>query len=117
MSYKNDVVLVLTKDGSERFKFEMSCISNSETKKEVSKLIYSPSQYIINGICECYIWNAVNWNIEKDSISWIMDIIQVINPNDILFIRTGEEWFDFEIIGEYYNNPFNIHLDRNIITN
>ena len=44
----------------------------------------------------------------------MMGIIETITSNDVLFIRTGQEWFDFEVIGEFYNNPFDISLNITI---
>lgn len=114
MGYTNDVVLILNKDGQDKFKFEVSCISNPEIKEELLKLIYSPSKFMIKDMTECYIWNNINWNIKKESISWMMGIIETITSNDVLFIRTGQEWFDFEVIGEFYNNPFDISLNITI---
>lgn len=65
-------------------------------------------------------WKQIKWyNEVKDYkyITFINNFIKEkaeINKDDILFIRIGTEDLDLEIIGNFYNNPFEFYLNREI---
>lgn len=56
-------------------------------------------------------WNDNNSNITPFQIDELVNFLQnTLSSFDYLFIRKGDEWFDIQIHGEYYVNPFNLRL-------
>lgn len=61
-----------------------------------------------------YYWEVINWNSDDKSVKWFYQFLNN-HKKEVLFIRCGvTNWYDFEIIGEYFDNPFSLKLKTHI---
>lgn len=66
-------------------------------------------------------WGWIKWYEENNDVKCIMMILEggvldseVVNDNDFLFVRLGEEDGDIETRGDMWGNPFSFGYKREI---
>lgn len=63
---------------------------------------------------EAYLWECVKWYDDFKEVSFLEELMQELNEQDYLFIRTGEDYDDTEVQGYFWDNPFDLKLSRAI---
>lgn len=70
--------------------------------------------YMFDSDNHYYYWEVINWNSDDKSVKWFYQFLNN-HKKEVLFIRCGvTNWYDFEIIGEYFDNPFGLKLKTHI---
>ena len=64
---------------------------------------------------EVYLWNYVKWYDDFKEVSFLEELMQELNEQDYLFIRTGEDYDDTEVQGYFWDNPFDLKLSLSLI--
>lgn len=121
MGYYSNVGLALTKTGVD---FLQSRLASPEVSKELREevntlLDYAERHYMdaASGV-EVWYWDGIKWydsNIDGfQDICFIMDTLANLEGDNYRFIRIGEEYDDTEVMGEFWENPFDFELTRSM---
>lgn len=69
-------------------------------------------KYVFNSDNHCYYYKSITWKSDDKSVNWFYQFLNK-HRKEVLFIRCGDtNWYDFEIIGEYFDNPFDLKLKK-----
>lgn len=63
---------------------------------------------------EFFHWDSVKWYQMFEEIACINSVMEELDDEDFLFIRIGEDFEDIEILGRYWENPFNLDVVRTV---
>ena len=113
MGYYSDASLCIRKDAIARFSAKLA-ICNLDQLKYVGGLLES-SDHMTDPVSgdELWHWKDVKW-YDNEGISFMESLMSRLDPRDYLFLRTGEDSDDNEIRGSYWDNPFELCLERRI---
>ena len=121
MGYRSDVGLVLTKHGVSVLHKRLNKRSlSAKVKQDVKELLtYSDEHYKDNGSgAEVWRWNDIKWYDSEpyffEEIKFIADTIRELSDEDYHFIRIGEDDDDIDVRGTFWNNPFELSIQRSI---
>lgn len=120
MGYYSEVGLVLSRNGVEKLHNKLKPNNITEkTRKYVEILLQCTDEHTIdNKGDESWYWDGIKW-YEDDpehfpEVNFLCEFMNEIDEHDYLFIRIGEEDTDIERRGLYFDNQFNMHLQRRI---
>lgn len=116
MGYRSDVALTLTKEAVQKLNMAIANADN-EKSKAASQLLANPDKHLCDADtgAELWSWNAGKWYADYPDVAFIENFIANIAGDDnYRFIRIGEDWDDDELEGYFLDNPFDLHLNREI---
>ena len=119
MGYYSDVGLALTRTGVD---FLQSRLASSEVSDELRNevntlLAYAERHYTDTASgAEVWYWDWIKWYDSKpygfQDVCFIMDTLADLEDDNYIFIRIGEEYNDTEVMGGFFENPFDFELTR-----
>lgn len=118
MGYRSDVALVLTKQGVDALKNEISKLDiNSEERKCVAEFLANPDKHIADPSdgSELWYWEDIKWYSDYLDVAFLENfMLEKVNEEDFRFIRIGEDYEDAAVEGWFCNDSFDLHLSRSI---
>ena len=131
MGYRSEVGLVLNKKAVDRLRRAFNTykrltvlravIDKDAKLSELSDIFKEADVYKVDNETksELYVWSWIKWwdeYITKD-VEIVSRFLELMESDDFLFIRLGEDTEDIEILGTYYDNPFGFNYVRKIVFN
>lgn len=121
MGYRSDVGLALTKNGVDTLHTRLDSQEVSdELRAKVEDLLNHADEHYVDkdsGAAIWY-WEWIKWyggnSLYYEDIKFIEDTLKSLNDDDYRFIRIGEEYDDTEMFGDFWENPFDFDLSREI---
>lgn len=116
MGYRSDVALALTKEGVEKLHVAIANVGQ-EILEELIELFTNPDKHLGDSEtgAELWSWKDVKWYADYADVAFVENFIfNEADPNNYHFIRICEEWDDIEVEGDFLDNPFDLHLIRDI---
>ncbi len=115
MGYRSDVGLCLTRNGLSKLIAELENTSD-EIRESVKELLDYPKNHFTDSDTgsEIWYWEYVKWYQDDPDVAFMEDVLSMLDYNDYLLIRIGEDSDDNEIQGNYWDNPFGMYLSRTI---
>ena len=117
MGYRSDIGLALTQSAVQRMHQKLNSLDkNSEASSVITDfIIYADKHHEdADSGAEAYLWECVKWYDDFKEVSFLEELMQELNEQDYLFIRTGEDYDDTEVQGYFWDNPFDLKLSRAI---
>ena len=117
MGYRSDIGLALTQSAVQRMHQKLNTLDkNSEAFSVITDfIIYADKHHEdADSGAEAYLWECVKWYDDFKEVSFLEELMQELNEQDYLFIRTGEDYDDTEVQGYFWDNPFDLKLSRAI---
>lgn len=117
MGYRSDIGLALTQSAVQRMHKKLNSLDkNSEAFSVITDFIIYADKHHEDADtgAEVYLWNYVKWYDDFKEVSFLEELMQELNEQDYLFIRTGEDYDDTEVQGYFWDNPFDLKLSRAI---
>lgn len=117
MGYRSDIGLALTQSAVQRMHQKLNSLDkNSEAFSVITDFIIYADKHHEDADtgAEVYLWNYVKWYDDFKEVSFLEELMQELNEQDYLFIRTGEDYDDTEVQGYFWDNPFDLKLSRAI---
>lgn len=91
---------------------ELNNCTDKDIESEIKLLLEVQNTYTFNSDSHCYYYESINWKSDDKSVKWFYQFLNNYKK-EVLFIRCGDtNWYDFEIIGEYFDNPFDLKLEK-----
>ena len=122
MGYYSDVALALTKNAHLKMTEQLSSKDeNDKTRQEVERLLAYAGKALsdANTGAKCWLWREIKWYIDDPvyfpEVDFIEDLLAELDEEDFYFVRIGEESDDQEIRGIWWDNPFGMRLEREIV--
>ena len=119
MGYYSDVGLALTKTGVDFLQSRLASQEVSrELREEVNTLLDQAERHYTDAAsgAEIWYWDWIKWYDSKSygfqDVCFIMDALDALEDGNYRFIRIGEEYDDTEVIGGFWENPFDFELTR-----
>jgi len=114
MGYRSDVAIALTKEANSKLYSEMSNIKNKELKEIVENLLKQGYKATSKNNGEVlYLFESTKWYYELyDETEYIHNTIRKLPLKQYLYIIMGEDLCDTHIYGDFYDNSFNLELNR-----
>ena len=119
MGYYSDVALCLTKNGMDQLKTALAEAerNNPDSFAAIKILIAGEPSKIDEGTgAVVFLWKGEKWYEEFAEMAFVAKLIDSLPSEDFLFIRLGEDYDDIEICGSFCGTPFNISVERKIIS-
>ena len=119
MGYYSDVALCLTKNGMDQLKTALAEAekNNPDNFAAIKMLIGGEPNKIDEGSGSVvFLWEGEKWYDEFDEIAFVGKLMDNLPHEDFLFIRLGEDYDDITIRGNFCGTPFNISVERKIIS-
>lgn len=121
MGYYSDVAIVLTKSGVATLNesLEDTCIPKC-TLEETKRLLENADKHFTDHTSgsENWYWQDIKWYTCDPGffpeVSFVMDILNRMDSDEYRFVRIGEDNDDTEILGFYWDDPFDLTLHRHI---
>lgn len=112
MGYHSDVGLVLNKKAAALLKGEMLL---SPLASRIATLLREAIHYKNEEGDEAYCWYNYKWygELEEDFIETFGRKLE--DSTSWLFLRIGEEMTDIQFKGNYWDNPFKLGIERNLV--
>ena len=121
MGYRSDVGLALTRHGVETLE---NRLASPELGEEVRKRIREFFAYADKHAKdeesghEAWYWDYLKWYADDSAhfpeVDFIEELIAELSDGDFRFIRIGEDYDDTEMRGGFWENPFDMELERYI---
>ena len=116
MGYYSEVALCLSDNGRARLDAAMHEARQHATNPSDIEL------FLQNGLRQdapdsegvLYYWEGVKWYADFEEVRLITDVMDELDVDDYLFLRIGEDVDDAEILGGWWENPFDARLFRTI---
>ena len=119
MGYYSDVGLALTKTGVDFLQSRLASPEVSkELREEVNTLLDQAERHYTDASsgAEIWYWDWIKWYDSKSygfqDVCFIMDALDTLEDGNYRFIRIGEEYDDTEVMGGFWENPFDFELTR-----
>ena len=119
MGYYSDVGLALTKTGVDFLQSRLASQEVSrELREEVNTLLDQAERHYTDAAsgAEIWYWDWIKWYDSKSygfqDVCFIMDALDALEDGNYRFIRIGEEYDDTEVMGGFWENPFDFELTR-----
>ena len=61
-----------------------------------------------------YFWTYQKWCSQFPEIMFFENLMNELEPESFYFVRIGEELDDNEVRGSFWDNPFDLGIDRSI---
>lgn len=105
----------LTKTGAEQLKAEMTGLDVS-IRKDVLSLFAHPDRHCTDPEtgAELWYWSWLKWYVDYPDVHWTEDFINRLDDGDFMFVRLGDDADDNEERGQFWGNPFDLGLVREI---
>ena len=119
MGYYSNVALCLTKNGMDQLKTALAEAekTNPGNFAAIKMLIGGEPSKIDEGSGSVvFLWEGEKWYDEFDEIAFVGKLMDNLPHEDFLFIRIGEDYDDIETRGNFCGTPFNISVERKIIS-
>ena len=116
MGYRSDVALALSKEAVRKLNMAIANADN-EKSKAASQLLANPDKHLcdMDTGAELWSWKELKWCADYPDVAFIENFMDNIAEDDnYRFIRIGEDWDDAELEGYFLDNPFALHLCREI---
>ena len=115
MGYYSNVALALTAKGAQAMRTAINTL-DTETNMLVTDFIkYADSHaFDPDSRAEAYLWQDVKWNDDFRDIDFFERFMRNLDDEDYRYIRIGEDYDDTEVRGDFFENPFDIELARDI---
>ena len=117
MGYRSDVGLALKQPAVHTLHQKLNALDkNSEAFSVVSDFLVYADKLLedADSGAEVYLWEGIKWYEEFSDVSFIENLLAELDWKDFLFIRIGEDYDDTEVRGDFWDNPFEIRLERSI---
>lgn len=114
MGYYSEVALVFTAKGAETMRSmidEQQLGMALRTRNFLEEAMYTVDS---ESRAEFFHWDSVKWYLMFEEIACINSVMEELDDEDFLFIRIGEDFEDIEILGRYWENPFNLDVVRTV---
>lgn len=116
MGYRSNVALALTKEAVQKLNVAITK-ADDEKSNAASQLLANPDKHLCDADtgAELWSWNAVKWYADYPDVAFVENFMAHIAGNENYhFIRIGEDWDDSEVSGYFLDNPFDLHLIREV---
>lgn len=114
MGYRSDVCLCLKKDVLKGYSTRYATDRAREIKT-IGELLEESSHYTDPATGDdLWLWENIKWYPDYQDISSMEFMLAELDRDEYLFIRIGEDSEDNEVSGTYWDNPFDLYLERNI---
>lgn len=114
MDYRSDVGICLSKSAYDLFQKSLTNIKDNTLKKLVNYLLSLVIKISRNNSGILFYWKSIKWSDLNPECVWVDDFLNTLNDDEFLKIIIGEDYNDIEIRGNYWNNPFNMSIERRI---
>lgn len=121
MGYYSDVALVLTREGVEKLNNRLADPSLPEkTRDETKCLLDHPDRHLTDeeSGAQIWYWQSIKWYDCSPEyypeIDFITQFLMELDDEEYRFIRVGEEYDDSEVQGDFWDDPFDLCLNRTI---
>lgn len=115
MGYYSEAALVITAKGAETMR---SMIDEQQLGMALRtrNFLEEANTHSIDSesFAEFFHWDSVKWYLMFEEIACINSVMEELDDEDFLFIRIGEDFEDIEILGRYWENPFNLDVVRTV---
>lgn len=115
MGYYSEAVLAFTAKGAETMR---SMIDEQQLGMALRtrNFLEEANTHSIDSksFAEFFHWDSVKWYQMFEEIACINSVMEELDDEDFLFIRIGEDFEDIEILGRYWENPFNLDVVRTV---
>lgn len=117
MGYYSDVGLAIT--GHARELLDDAILKIRDDYKPVTDFLINRSYLKEDKAsgAQAYVWEGIKWyenNDDYPEVRFFQNFLKTLDCSDYLFIRIGESFDDVEIDGTWWNNPFGMHIAREI---
>lgn len=117
MGYRSDVGLALTKEGVVFLNNKLNNLDkDSKLFNDATDMITYPKQHCADkeSGAEMYLWTYQKWYLQFQEIMFFENLMNELEPESFYFVRIGEELDDNEVRGSFWDNPFDLGIDRSI---
>jgi len=107
----SDITIFLSSDGLAKFNNRLAEAQKKLTKQELVAVQEMLEENVHNQTGQGYgghlfYWTRRAWDERHPLVSLMESVLAGLESIEYSFLRIGEDESDFEIRGEYYNNPF-----------
>lgn len=115
MGYRSSVALALTAKGAQAMKAAIATL-DTETSLLVTDFINYADKHAFEpeSKAEAFLWDSVKWYEDYPEVNFFERLMRDLDDEDYCFIRIGEYLDDTEVEGDFFENPFDIDLVRDI---
>lgn len=115
MGYYSEAALVFTAKGAETMR-SMIDEQQQGMALRTRNFLEEANTHSIDSksFAEFFHWDSVKWYQMFEEIACINSVMEELDDEDFLFIRIGEDFEDIEILGRYWENPFNLDVVRTV---
>jgi hypothetical protein len=114
MGYRSDVALVLSKKGNEELSKYYHSLSE-DARTELESLINFSDKHCLNKKGEhLFIWESYKWYAGFPDVDLLEKFLNTLNHDEYLFIRIGEDLSDVDELGSFYDNGYDVYINREI---
>lgn len=112
MGYCSDVSFVLTGKATEKMKEEISKVKELEIAEKIKEFVYNQISHSADeeSGCEMWEWTCIKWNDYFSEVEFINNFLNTLDEDEYYFLRLGENNEDYEIRGDFLDNPFKIDI-------
>ena len=117
MGYRSDVGLTLTKEAVLTLHHKTRKMDkNSAAYQSVIDMLTYPEKHHTDtdSGAEVYLWNSLKWYHGYPEIDFFEELMDILDPEQYLFCRIGENLDDAEERGCFWDNSFNLGILRTI---
>jgi len=117
MGYYSNVGLCLDQSASKKLQKAVLAITDTSLRQSVQDLFDCATFYIERGDI-LYRWEDIKWYDEESGWpvstdnQFVMDFLKSLNKYSFHFIRVGEDYEDYQVVGEYQRNRFSFCLQQ-----
>lgn len=107
----SDITIFLSSFGLTKFNNKLAEAQKKLTKQELVAVQEMLEENVSNQTGQGYgghlfYWTRTAWDERHPLVSLMESVLAELESTEFSFLRIGEDESDFEIRGDYYNNPF-----------
>jgi hypothetical protein len=109
MGYRSEVAVVIKKEVYETFVNGLS----EEDKKNIGELLQDAEKHE-NEYAVLLRWQDIKWYLDYNDVGAFMKSLENLDEDDYLFVRIGDDMDDTQTCGYWWDNTFDVSINRSI---
>lgn len=112
MGYYSNVTLCLTKEGKDKLTVELERAKKDDPEHfaDINDLFDAPAREDVRSGAVVFIRDNTRWYEDHAEVIFTENLMSNLDRKDYYFVRVGEDSDDEDVRGDFFANPFGMHI-------